>query len=150
MFNYILNEVVPSGINEADLINFRQVCDSVFDRFLLKSLSREAYIGLLSQGARGHDAFVYLKMKYGTMTPEDCLIFYKEHLKKPIRNGDVLANVLKLHENFKIFIDAVGSAKAFSGVILLDLLDLKEFTTDYFRRSDSTLNINMIKDAFAM
>jgi hypothetical protein len=78
------------------------------------------------------------------MSHEDCLFFYKEHLKKPIERGDLLANSAKLVDNFEIFINAVGTADAFASVIFLDLLGLKNFTYEFFRE-DGPFNVYQVK-----
>ncbi|KAF5094301.1 hypothetical protein DV451_005044 [Geotrichum candidum] len=69
------------------------------------------------------------------MSYEDCLYFYKEHLKKPLDRGDILASSAKLLDNFEIFVNAVGNAEAFAAVMFLDLLGLKNFTYEFFREN---------------
>ena len=66
---------------------------------------------------------------------EDCLYFYKEHLKKPLERGDLLVSSTKLHDDFEMFVHAIGNAKAFAAIIFLDLLGLKTFSYEFFREN---------------
>lgn len=69
------------------------------------------------------------------MSYRDCFFFYKRHLKKPIESGDLLENSEKLVENLEVFINTVGTADIFAGVIFIDLLELKDFSHEFFREN---------------
>lgn len=98
----------------------------------MKSLSKDIYFAVCRKNVKGHDAFLYIQDTYGHIFYEDCFSFYKELLKKPIESGDLLENSAKLVDNLKFFINAVGTADVFAGIIFLDLLKLKNFPREFF------------------
>ncbi len=81
------------------------------------------------------------------MSYEDCLYFYKEHLKKLLERGDLLVSSTKLLDDFEMFVHAIGNAKAFAAIIFLDLLGLKTFSYEFFREN-VPFNTYQVKQTF--
>ena len=81
---------------------------------------------------------------------EDCLDFYKEHLKKLLERGDLLVSSTKLLDDFEMFVHAIGNAKAFAAIIFGHLSGLKTFSYEFFRENVpfNTYQVNRLLISF--
>ena len=115
LYQFLFDNVNTTGFEGSALVSFKIICDDILERYLFKSLSQDVYTVIRRENARGHDALLLIQRIYGQMSYEDCLYFYKEHLKKSL----IVATFLQARLSFSITLRSLSMLLATLKLLLL-------------------------------